>query len=343
MLLAGCSHFGADAVHRSRMDYNIAIAQTNSEQLLLNLVRLKYRDTPFFMETASISTSFSFGAGLEFSASLLPSVADSYEISPSIGYSEMPTITYMPLQGDQFVKSMMTPLDISILALLYHSGWSIDRVLRVTVQYLNGIPNAPTASGPTPEIVPEYQEFNTVSALIRRLQQQNAITLGISDKEKALVFRIMPEKHGSADVQTLLKILNLDKETLQFPIVSGIGISDKQVTITLRPLIASMFYLSQAVQVPEFHQKLGKVTATKDETGQLFDWHKVTEDLFKIHSSESQPQSAYVAVRYRGAWFYIDDNDLTSKSTFSLLTQLLALQAGESKSVAPILTIPIAP
>ena len=45
--------------------------------------------------------------------------------------------------------------------------------------------------------------------------------------------------------------------------------------------------------------------------------------------------------RYRGAWFYVDDSALPSKSTFSFLTQLLALQSGEVKSSAPVLTIPI--
>ena len=54
-----------------------------------------------------------------------------------------------------------------------------------------------------------------------------------------------------------------------------------------------------------------------------------------------RPSNSYVAIYYRSNWFYIDDSDLTSKSTFSLLMQLFALQAGEVKSTVPILTLPL--
>jgi len=83
------------------------------------------------------------------------------------------------------------------------------------------------------------------------------------------------------------------------------------------------------------------VTVTKDEQDNRFDWRQVTGELMHIHWSEQRPKNAYVTVSYRGRWFYIDDSDLTSKSTFSLLMQLFALQAGEIKSTAPVLTLPV--
>jgi hypothetical protein len=61
----------------------------------------------------------------------------------------------------------------------------------------------------------------------------------------------------------------------------------------------------------------------------------------QIHSAKQRPAAPYVAVQYRGSWFYISDDDLTSKSTFSLLMQLFALQAGEVKATGPILTLPV--
>jgi hypothetical protein len=41
---------------------NSAFQQTNDEQLLLNLVRLRYRDTPAFLEVSSISSQTRFEA-----------------------------------------------------------------------------------------------------------------------------------------------------------------------------------------------------------------------------------------------------------------------------------------
>jgi hypothetical protein len=61
----------------------------------------------------------------------------------------------------------------------------------------------------------------------------------------------------------------------------------------------------------------------------------------EIQSSSERPRDAVVAVRARGAWFFIADSDLESKSTFSLLTQLLSLQSGKVERVAPLLTLPL--
>ena len=63
--------------------------------------------------------------------------------------------------------------------------------------------------------------------------------------------------------------------------------------------------------------------------------------LFRVGSSEKPPSNAAVTARHRGRWFYIADNDQTSKSTLSLLNSLYALQAGDVQETKPILTIPI--
>jgi hypothetical protein len=65
------------------------------------------------------------------------------------------------------------------------------------------------------------------------------------------------------------------------------------------------------------------------------------EGLFHIRQSENQADMTFVAIPYRGQWFYLADNDLESKSTFMLLTQLFRLQAGAAKSAGPTLTLPV--
>ncbi len=60
-----------------------------------------------------------------------------------------------------------------------------------------------------------------------------------------------------------------------------------------------------------------------------------------LSPADSSLWSENAAVKYRSSWFYIDDSDLTAKSTFALLMQLFALQAGEIKSTGPILTLPV--
>ena len=46
--ISGCANLGPTTLKSERSNYNLAVQRTNDEQLLLNLARLKYRDTPFF-------------------------------------------------------------------------------------------------------------------------------------------------------------------------------------------------------------------------------------------------------------------------------------------------------
>ena len=57
--VTACGGLGASKVKGERSRYNIAIQGSNDEQLLLNLVRLKYRDTPFFLQVSSVASQFS--------------------------------------------------------------------------------------------------------------------------------------------------------------------------------------------------------------------------------------------------------------------------------------------
>ena len=88
-----------------------------------------------------------------------------------------------------------------------------------------------------------------------------------------------------------------------------------------------MFYLSEAVEIPEQDIVEGRVTVTKTDDGQVFDWAEITGELLRIHNSPNPPVDVSLLIFYRDYWFYIDDSDLTSKSTFSLLAQIYALQA----------------
>ena len=52
------------------------------------------------------------------------------------------------------------------------------------------------------------------------------------------------------------------------------------------------------------------------------------------------PSDAYLSVRYRDRYFFIDDRDLRSKRSFGLIMMLSALAEGGADRVLPVLTIP---
>ena len=101
-------------------------------------------------------------------------------------------------------------------------------------------------------------------------------------------------------------------------------------------------FLSTSVEVPARDEEAGRVTVTKDASGQRFDWSRMMDELFRVRSQSEQPTDAVMAVRYRRAWFFIDDNDIDSKDTFRLLHQVGSLLAGNTEtSPAPVLTLPV--
>ena len=106
-------------------------------------------------------------------------------------------------------------------------------------------------------------------------------------------------------------------------------------------LLAILYFVSQGVRVAPEDITANRVTTTTDAAGAAFDWDAVTGKVLSVSSTVARPDNAAVAVQYRDQWFYIDDADQTTKSTFALLGFLFALTAGATDTPAPVLTLPI--
>lgn len=339
-----CNLTGPTALRHGRQDYNVAIQQTQAEQLLLNLVRLRYLDSPQFLEIGSVTASYQFDVGLGGSATIPDKALAANNVfgaTVRLGWLEKPTVTMQPLQGDRFVSQMLEPISLETVLLLVHSGWSIERVLRVCVQHVNGVPNAPTATGPTPTVAPEFRAFRRLAALLRGLQLEGGMILGVEGKgeERALTLRLT-DRASEEHARELRAQLGVPADAERLVLVPSVTrATGTRVGIGTRSLIGALFYLSQGVRVPDDDAPL--VMTTRTATGAHFAWSEVLEGLLRIEADEAPEGGAAVAVSYRGREFFIADRDLATKATFALLQQLVALQAGRLESTAPVLTIPV--
>ena len=339
--VASCSVTGPGKVKGGRRLYNVAVQETNKEQMLLNIVRLRYLDAPFFLQVASVSTNFTFESSAVAGGGASPSFAI-FGLAGRVASS--PTVTYTPLQGEQFAERLLAPVDLSTILLLTNTGWSIQRVFRLCVQSIEDLPNAPTASGPTPADSPVYERFLRVTELLRSLQKQGELTIGYEGEpeEGTYVLEIASEALDWPETREFTELLGLEPNRGRYRIVPGAGHSEPNtIGIAPRSLTGSFFYVSQGVEVPQEDLAAGRVTVTRKPNGEEFDWSPFSRGLLEIRSSEDRPDDAAVSVPYRDAWFYIADTDIASKATFSLLMQLFALSAGETPSTAPILTLPV--
>jgi hypothetical protein len=351
--VASCTSLGARALKGERIQLNAAFQQTNDEQLLLNLVRLRYRDTPAFLEVSSISTQPTFETTVQAGAELERADADTdlFTFGAGAVYTTQPTLTYTPLQGDAFIQRLLTPLTIEKLMLLYQSGWNIKRIFLLGVRSMNNVRNAPRASGPTPGRAPEYGDFSRAVEILLELERRGLVDIAYEsasakDASPTLILQIDPKASSLPLVVELRRILNLSPSQTRYPIVYAQvqhvhPLVQTSIEVDTRSLLGIMYYLSQAVEAPAADVQRGKVTVTKTETGEPFDWGVLLGGIFKIKTGGSRPADAATAVRYRGAWFYIDDSDLDSKSTFVMLSQIFSLQAGKAEGIAPVLTLPV--
>lgn len=218
----GCLQ-GPRAFRASHALHNEALRARIDEELLLNLVRLRYRDSPLFLQVGSIVTQFEVSGSLGASGSRPEGGPGAVGLDARVGWSEQPTYTFMPLQDDQFVRRLLTPIDLELVVLLQRSGWSIERVLRLTVQQLGGLENAASASGPTPEQAPVFAEFLRLAKALRGLQRQGRVQLAYEERRAELSAPVEKASVRGADV------VNAAKSSLRFEPVEG---SPTQLVLT---------------------------------------------------------------------------------------------------------------
>jgi len=363
LILSGCATVGPSAVKQAHRPYNEALVQSWKEQMLLNIVRLKYRDNPYFLDVTGINTSYVLNANVRSELKVLPKASDANTITPSAGvsYEEKPTITYNPVQGKDFVKQMLSPMSSSSMLKLAEAGWSMERVFSVCVERVNQLQNAPSASGPTPDYVPEYEKFAQWVASLRKLQIAGLIDIGkepdAGDSERrskleelgfspsdqdSIVLKIRRDPNYATTIDEFYSILGASKSSEMLKFNSNfVKQSESKVTMRTRSLMGMLFYMSQGIEVPEEHINKGLVTVTRYEDGEVFNWNKLSGKVMQIRSQKDKPKDCALRVYYRGYWFFIADNDLASKSTFLLLTKLFNLQAASGGGASPVLTLPV--
>jgi hypothetical protein len=190
---SGCS-FGPKAVCRTRLPYNEAVKTTSEEQLLLNIVRLRYSDNPSSIAVSNIAAQFELAKKLQlvpFFAAAAAGDFGSYEgtVLPGaeLDAADRPTLSLTPQDETEFARRLFTPLSLKGTVYLAQTTWPISTVFRLYLENLNWVPNAQNLSGPTPERMvspPEYEEFQRGIAALRRLQAANQMAILLEEHDE---------------------------------------------------------------------------------------------------------------------------------------------------------------
>jgi hypothetical protein len=180
--VSGCA--GPKAVRYTRIRYNEVIRDTNDEQLLLNIVRLRYADSPVFIDLPNITSQFEVAGRGNYSGGY----GNQFPGRTSLGYGEMslrdtPTLSYHPREGREIAKSLLTPLSADLFSVV-NAGADLEQLLLMVINDINDVPNAPRATTLAPKAPDDNALFLWGIRLLESLREREATELAIGTDEK---------------------------------------------------------------------------------------------------------------------------------------------------------------
>lgn len=160
LMLGAC--VGPPSLHQSVLGYDTTISRLEREMLLLNIARVHNELPTHFTVTTSIAATFDYRANAGVVGALQNPGANTYTFSLGASAAENPTLSIVPIQGEEFTRRILTPMDETRFQFLVFQGVAIDMVLRlmadgIEIQGRDGTFERFILNWPTQR--DEYEEF----------------------------------------------------------------------------------------------------------------------------------------------------------------------------------------
>ncbi len=323
--LTGCQHqlvAHAAALHNT---YNSSIAEASSNEILLNIARAYNHEAPSFLAISSITTSNSYttpGLHLEqdgFSGSnLLASTVGSITTN---GMSYNPNITMTPNSGEQYANQLLTPLSLKDIGQISYAQNNIGLLLRLTIAKLGpwtNYPPIPMEHNPD-QVIQNEKNFQAFCDMIQEVFANNGHILFFkrideskqsSLKNIALYVPIKQPYRFTQKQLELLKSLKMNPKSKHFKLSLNLDREPNTIAITPRTLVSTLHYLSNMIEGAPHPASIQSMQAL------------LSKNFITIKTSQGKPENPFIAVQQHNLWYYIDNNDIQSKTTFESLELL---------------------
>lgn len=174
LALSGC--VSPIALHRAVGAYDEAITSAASKQLLTNIARAHLRQPIHFTGVSNVAATFDF----RFSAGATPALGGlaGQVLMPIFGGSvaENPTISIVPIEGEEFTKRLLTPFQQGKFTLLLRQHFDIDLLLRLMAQevWIQQFAHRDTYRN-RPSDLKGYEMFRRIVLHLSAIQDQNQL------------------------------------------------------------------------------------------------------------------------------------------------------------------------
>ncbi|MEI8014602.1 MAG: hypothetical protein WCH20_07145 [Nitrospira sp.] len=174
LAMTGC--LSPITLNRAVTTYDEAITDAISKQLLINIARAHQHQPIHFTGVSNIAATFDF----RVSAGATPALTGeaSRGLMPIFGGSmaENPTISIVPIEGEEFTKRLLTPYQETKFILLLRQRYDIDLMLRLMTQELRIKQNGQeVAYRNQPADRMGYEMFRRVVTHISAIQDANQL------------------------------------------------------------------------------------------------------------------------------------------------------------------------
>lgn len=129
LTLAGC--VSPIAMHRAVMEHDRTVSRVQTDRLLLNIARARYRRHLHFTAVSNVAATFDFRTTAGFNGELFEGVfagapagftKNFYSFNLGASMAENPTVNIIPIQGEEFANRILAPMDEGRFEFLYHRG-----------------------------------------------------------------------------------------------------------------------------------------------------------------------------------------------------------------------------
>lgn len=346
-LLSACSGIGPAALTAGRPTYNEVINQTEDQQILSIVVRQRYDETFGMLAVSSVTASLRFEASAGANIGVGPS--SNYEgnlvpLSAGVVYEDNPTISYIPMRGEQFIERMLAPITPEQFLLLSRMGTDQVDVLPLLIRRANGLAN-PLYSSVRAD-PGAFQRFVDLYGDLREHGRADVVLSPPADgRNPELTLFLHDFSDDDADVAEFFHLIRVEQASLPpgegragalaLPLRFSVGSSSARGLDLETPSALEIIRAAGlGIDIPQPHQSAGFARPLPAAAPTPF---------ITIHTSPNRPSEALTAIQHRGWWFYIDARDARSKQGFMILRTLIGLRLDETLrgQAAPILTLPV--
>ncbi len=174
--LPGCAGVGPYRLGGDHLQYARALLEAQKRQILLNIVRLRYGDSPTFLAVNQVISSYTLEQSAELGLNVYPNARPGNYATgfAALTFSDHPTITFAPLSGEDLARTAIRPPSPADLLPLAQGGLPIDVLFRLGVQSIGTLRNTVVLGG---EEGAGASEFFELLAGMRRLQVEGMLTV----------------------------------------------------------------------------------------------------------------------------------------------------------------------